>query len=176
MTELLAAGGVEAWKGEITVVSFRALPMDFKASWNGSTEDGWATLTSASFLIVVGAFLKLGSFGLGFGAEKKEESDLASFTAVTEGFVSFFTLVAGRAEEIDATAGFFVGGPAFDGGSESFRFFDLPSTHQNKNTTTVIRSDMTHPQLFLHHLYWRIHLWTVGAFVAIYVRGSMPYP
>lgn len=63
---------------------FRAF-IDLSASWNGSIEDGCAILRSGSFFTggATGAFLKLGNFGFGFGAEKKDESDFASFTAVT---------------------------------------------------------------------------------------------
>ena len=66
-----------------------------------------------------GAFLKLGSLGFGFGAEKNDESDLASFTAVTTGFASFFT--AGR-EEAGVRANFLMGKTPLGGGSLNFRF------------------------------------------------------
>ena len=71
-----------------------------------------------------GAFLKLGNFGFGFGAEKNDESDFASLTVVvtTLGFTcATFEVVAVFAA---ATDGFFGGGAAFDElSSESFRFF-----------------------------------------------------
>jgi hypothetical protein len=55
-----------------------------------------------------GAFLKFGNFGLGLGAEKNDESDLASLTAVTRGFTSFFT--KGFADATGAaTAAFLLG-------------------------------------------------------------------
>lgn len=78
--------------------------------------------------MAAGAFLNVGSFGFGLGAEKKEESDLASFTEVTTAFDSFFT-----AGDLDgaggATAIFFAGGAVFVGcGSFSFRFLLLVST------------------------------------------------
>jgi hypothetical protein len=80
-------------------------------------------LVTVSFLTVgAGAFLKVGSFGFGLGAEKNEESDLASFTAVTTAFGSFFT-AGGLDSAGGATAIFFAGGAVFAGsGSLSFRF------------------------------------------------------
>jgi hypothetical protein len=73
-----------------------------------------------------GAFLKLGSFGFGLGAEKKDESDFASFTAGTAGFTSFLTI--GLDDDAEPTAGFFDGGGAFEGGgSLGFRFLPLES-------------------------------------------------
>jgi hypothetical protein len=85
-------------------------------------EDGWAILTTASFTVGTGAFLKVGSFGFGLGAEKNEESDLASFTEVTTVLGSFFTATAFEGAD-GATATFFVGGAVFEGvGSLSFRF------------------------------------------------------
>lgn len=71
--------------------------------------------------------MNVGSFGFGLGAEKKEESDLASFTEVTTGFGSFLTTV-GLDSVGGATATFFVGGAAFEGGgSLGFRFLLLVS-------------------------------------------------
>ena len=60
----------------------RPFPMDLRASWKGSIEDGCAMLGSVGsfFTSGKGAFLNVGNLGLGFGAEKKDESDLASFT------------------------------------------------------------------------------------------------
>lgn len=119
-TLVTGRGGVDA-KGD----SFRAFPIDLSASWNGSIDEGCATLGSGSFFTGTGAFLKLGSFGLGFGAEKNEESDLESLTAGMECLVSFFTAVPLDNEE---TAGFLAGGGAFAaGGSLSFRFLALGS-------------------------------------------------
>lgn len=70
-----------------------------------------------------GAFLKLGSFGFGFGVEKKDASVFASFTAVTT-LVSFLTVVMLGLLE-DAIATFFTGGNDFVPLSLSFRFFVL---------------------------------------------------
>jgi len=87
-------------------------------------DEGCATLGSGSFFTGTGAFLKLGSFGLGFGAEKNDESDLESLTAGVECLVSFFTTVPLDVE----TAVFLAGGGAFAaGGSLSFRFLALGS-------------------------------------------------
>jgi hypothetical protein len=99
-----------------------------RTSWNGSIEDGWAIfVTGSRFIAGVGAFLNVGSFGFGLGAEKNEESDLASFTEVTTAFGSFFTI-----EDFDRTGGataiFFGGGADFMGcDSFSFRFLLLVS-------------------------------------------------
>lgn len=78
------------------------------------------------------AFLKLGSFGLGLGAEKKEESVFDSLSEAlfveveVDDFGSFLTadLVDDdeAAEEEDAMACFFAGGPDFDASGSDFRF------------------------------------------------------
>lgn len=110
-------GGVDA-AGE----SRFAFAIDLRASWNGSIEDGCAMLADSFLATGGGAFLKLGSFGLGFGAEKNEESDFASLTDVIAGFASFFKVAGLDVAEV-ATAGFFAGGATFDeGGSVGFRF------------------------------------------------------
>jgi hypothetical protein len=120
----VGGGGVDT-----TGDSFRALAIDLRASWNGSIEDGWDIFGSGSFFVGgrVGAFLKLGSFGFGFGAEKNDESDFASFTEVTNGLISFFTTGLVVVVDDDATAGFFEGGAVFGGGSLGFRFFPFGS-------------------------------------------------
>jgi hypothetical protein len=99
-------------------------------------EEGCATFGSGSFLIRgTGAFLKLGSFGLGLGAEKKEESDFASLTAVTIGLASFLTMGL-DVDAIAETATFLAGGSAFGGGSLSLRFllFKSPNLHHRRYT------------------------------------------
>lgn len=106
--------------------------MNLRASWNGSIADGWATFGSGSFLTEIGAggaFLKLGSFGFGLGAEKNDVSSFASLTAGATGLVSFFT-TTGFEEEGVPTAGF-LGGGAFLTGRDSlgFRFFAFKSIH-----------------------------------------------
>lgn len=124
-------GGVDT-----TGESLRAF-IDLSASWKGSIDDGCAVFVAfvpGSLLALVaeaggagGAFLKLGSFGFGFGAEKNEKSDLASLTAVGKtGFDSFF-IITGLDEDAMPTAGFFIGGGTFDGASLSFRFLGLTS-------------------------------------------------
>jgi len=131
-----ATGGVAAAVGggvETTGDSFRAFAIDLRASWKGSIADGCAMLTSGSDLTTaVGAFLKLGSFGFGFGAEKKDESDLASLTAArTTGLGSFFT--AGLDDDVGvARAAFLTGGGAFRGGSFNFRFLLFESGESQK--------------------------------------------
>lgn len=135
---VLAAGGGVGVAGD----SFRALPIDLSASWKGSIDEGWATLGSGSFFTGAGAFLKLGSFGFGFGAEKKEESDLKSLDAGTVGLVSFFTtVVLAVGADGEETATFFVGGGALAaGGSFSFRFFTLLSSVELFSTCFVAAS------------------------------------
>jgi hypothetical protein len=95
-------------------------------------------LGSGSFLTGAGgagAFLKLGSLGFGLGAEKNDESDLASFTAVTAGLTSFFTM--GFDDDAKPTAGFLDGGGVLEGGgSLSFRFLPLGS-NQNISTSHI---------------------------------------
>lgn len=126
----LTGGGVET-DGE----SLRALPSDFNTSWNGSIDDGWAILSSDSFFTATGAgaFLKLGSFGLGLGAEKNEESDLASLTAgATAVFAASFFFGTGFVEEDVPRAGFFVGTGTLGGTSTSLRFLDLASEKRER--------------------------------------------
>jgi hypothetical protein len=136
--ELTGTGGGVNTTGD----SLRAF-MDLSTSWKGSIDDGCAVFVvePGSRLMLAeavagagGAFLKLGSLGFGFGAEKNDESDLASLTAA--GFVSFFT-TTGFDEDAVPTAGFFVGGGGLDGASLSFRFFGLKST---KDTPKLERS------------------------------------
>jgi hypothetical protein len=119
---------------------FRALAMSFKASWNASVDEGWATFAGVSFLIEMdavgplGAFLKLGNFGFCLGAEKNDESDFESFTVapaapvVAESLPSFLTTTEGRDVDAGDTALFFVGGPALDEASGNLRFFGFAST------------------------------------------------
>lgn len=125
--DVLAAtgGGVD-----VTGDSLRAFAIDLRASWNGSIDDGWATLADSLFTVGTGAFLKLGSFGFGLGAEKKDESDFASLTEVTTCFASF--LMSGTfIGSGGATANFLDGGAVFDEGtSPSFRFLLFASTVQ----------------------------------------------
>jgi hypothetical protein len=66
--------------------------------------------------------LKLGSFGLGFGVEKNDESDFASLTAPAFVVVVVDFTVAG------VTAVFFAGGPGFGGGSDDFLFLVFVSS------------------------------------------------
>lgn len=76
-----------------------------------------------------GAFLKLGSFGLGLGAEKNDVSSFASLTAGAKDLVSFLT-TTGFEEEVVPTAGFLGGGALLAGrGSLDFRFFAFKSIH-----------------------------------------------
>lgn len=103
-------------------------------SWNGSTDDGCATFSSFLTCAGAGAFLKLGNFGLGFGAEKNDESDLASLTAVAavaDFGLSLASLTATTGLVVVvvlATANFFCGGRGLVfGGSLGFRFFDFVS-------------------------------------------------
>jgi hypothetical protein len=172
----VAAGGVsEAGGGvETTGEPLRAFAINLRASWKGSREEGCATLTSGSgFTGTIGAFLKLGSFGLGFGAEKNDESDLASFTAVTTGFVSFFA--TGREDE-ELTAIFLIGGGGLVGGSLSFRFLPFESLNRSiSGQISAKRIDVTHPLSNSGRSSLSLHLdWRPSA--AIYVRHWMPYP
>lgn len=132
----MVGGGVEIM-GE----SFRPLPIDLSASWKGSIDDGWATFVVSRLAGGAGgAFLKLGSFGFGLGAEKKDESDFASFTAVAVGFASFFTAI-GLEEDALPRAGFFNGGgPLESGGSFNFRFFSLVSIIQKVRVASLRES------------------------------------
>lgn len=119
------AGGGVAVAGE----SLRPFAIDLSASSNGFIEEGCAMFGSGSFLTGAGgAFLKLGNFGLGFGAEKKEESDFASFTSLTTFLASFFT-TTGFPDEGPAvdSAVFFIGGAVFDDEASAFRFLPFVS-------------------------------------------------
>ena len=75
--------------------------------------------------------MKLGSFGLGFGAEKNDESDFASLTAL-----AFVTVVVNFVV-VDTTAVFLVGGPGFGGGSDGFLFFVFVSTTRHRVSHVV---------------------------------------
>ena len=73
------------------------------------------------------AFLKLGSGRFGFGAEKKDESDLAVAGSLTAPLPSFLTRSADLLDD-SATASFFVGTAlVLAPESSAFRFFDLVS-------------------------------------------------
>ena len=72
--------------------------------------------------------MKLGSFGLGFGVEKNDESDFASLTAPAFVVVVEILTVAG------VTAVFFAGGPGFEGGSDDFLFFVFGSGTSDNQT------------------------------------------
>ena len=96
--KLSATDAVELadWGGGVDTAgdSFRATFIDLSASLKGSKFDGCAT--ASSFFVdngTGGAFLKEGNFCFDFGAEKKDESALASFTdaAAVTGLTSFFT-------------------------------------------------------------------------------------
>ena len=107
--------------------SFRTLAIDFRASSKGFNADGWAIFCSGSLRATgVGAFLKLGSFGLGLGAEKKDESVFASFVA--EGFATTFfvaeAFVATLLDDVTTVVRdpFFANGFATGGGSSALRF------------------------------------------------------
>jgi hypothetical protein len=128
---------------------------------------------SGSFLVgaEVGAFLKVGSFGFGLGVEKNDESDFASFTAVT-GLISFFT--TGLVIEVgEATADFFKGGAAFEGGSLDFRFFPFGSIYTSVNASTVKRPDVTHPLVDSTQSVSTVFPQRSGAICARYLK---PYP
>jgi len=123
----VVGGGVAFASGPGTGVGDeRAFVIAARASLKGSTADGWATLGSASFFI--GAFLKLGSFGFGFGAEKNDESDLASLTA-GEGLTGSLLTATGFAgpTAVFDRASFFAGGAVLGVASSSLRFFALES-------------------------------------------------
>ena len=166
-------GGVGVTEGD----SLRALAIDFKASWKGSSEDGCAMFVSGSFFTGTGAFLKLGSFGLGFGAEKNDESDFASLTAP-----AFVAVIVDFV--ICATAVFFVGGPGFGGGSDGFLFFVFASrindyryrvSHVGKMALWTV---VTHPpRIPCRHPFSRRRLssWRMPS-VAIYVPDLKPCP
>ena len=66
--------------------------------------------------------MKLGSFGFGFGAEKNDESDLASLTAPA------FVVIVVVLTVVAVTAVFFAGGAGFGGGSDGFLFFVFESS------------------------------------------------
>ena len=105
-------------------------PYDLSSSSNGLIDDGCATFGSGSFFTGAGGagviFLKLGiSFLVGFGFEKKDESDFASLTT---GFASFLTATAlGVVALGPGTAAFLTGGaPLTDVGS-ALRFLPFGS-------------------------------------------------
>jgi len=73
--------------------------------------------------------LKLGSFGLGFGVEKNDESDFASLTAPA--FVTTIVVLV----VVGVTAVFLAGGPGFGGGSDDFLFFAFESSANDYQTS-----------------------------------------
>lgn len=128
-------GGVAEEGAPITGDPLRPFDIDLRTSWKGSIDDGCATLLLTPFFPVPdlpgrgsGAFLKLGSFGFALGAEKNDESDLASFVGgvlVNSEEASFLTAM-GFVDVAEPTAGFLDSGGALIGAS-SFRFFGLIS-------------------------------------------------
>ena len=115
--------------------------------------------------------MKLGNFGLGFGAEKNDESDRESLTGKDMGFASFFTVTL--KDEAGVTAAFFAGGAALAaGGSLSFRFFSFTSGMKVSAHWSAERSDVTHPQsdCFLPVS------WQFQPTNAISALNSTPYP
>lgn len=115
----LVGGGVDV-AGD-SVRGFR----DFMMSSKGLNDDGCATFESASFLTCTAAFLKSGSFGFGFAAEKKDESVFASLIGcLLEGFLSEVVLV-----EVTTTVLFLTAGAPFGGcgGSSALRFLEVGS-------------------------------------------------
>lgn len=159
--------------------SFRPFPINLSASWNGSIDDGCAMFSSL-FGGGTGAFLKLGSLGLGFGAEKNPESDLASFTAGAAGLTSFLT--RGFKDDGVPTATFLGGGwPLIcTGGSLGFRFFDFGSDRDYDINKIIIfkqRSDMTHLRPYYYHCSLTLLLlYSQRSFAAIVVPRLKPYP
>jgi hypothetical protein len=105
---------------------------------------------SGSFLTTGrGAFLKLGNLGFGFGAEKNDESDLASLTAGMTGFTSFLTTLEDALDTVGAegVVDFFAGGGAFaGGGSFSFRFLFFVSVRDTRQKDITNGLDTLHPQ------------------------------
>lgn len=83
--------------------------------------------------------MKVGSFGLGFGAEKNDESDLASFAA---GAVTFFVTVFGGTR---GTAAFLTGtAEGLLTGASSFRFFVFGSKPtENRALINIQRFKLT---------------------------------
>lgn len=128
--------------------------MDPGASLNGFSNDGCATLGSGSVLTMgCGAFLKAGSFGLGFGAEKKDESDLTSFTSFPTDLPSFFTTVL--EDDAAETASFFVGGIVFETGASALCFLTMGSMGSFEYWDGEWRGT-THPlSLLLGEVYWQ---------------------
>lgn len=118
-------GGGVAVAGE----SLRGLT-DLRISSNGLYDDGCATLGSGSFFTAAeGAFLKSGSLGFGFEAEKNDVSVFASFT---EGFpetILFVVIVVFDDDATVVTEPFFASGAPLliGGGSSALRFLLLTS-------------------------------------------------
>jgi hypothetical protein len=134
----------------VTGESLRPLPIDFSASWNGTIDDGCATLRSGSFLTGARAFLKLGNLAFGFGAEKNEESERTSLTART-GFVSFFMAVGFDAEVVGATAAFLAGGGGFaDVGRNSVNKYGNVVLHM-LTSTRKMSEDRSQPNVSPQH-------------------------
>jgi hypothetical protein len=116
--------------------------------------------------------LKLGSFAFGFGAEKKDESERASLTAIA-GFVSFFTGVGFELDALGAIATFFAGGGAFaDGNSTGLRFLSFESDRWISACPSVQPTDVTHPQVE----YFLPAFGQIRPTGAICVPSSMPCP
>ena len=132
LDDATSGGAVVGGGGAVAGESLRAFAIDFNASSNGLNDDGCATFGSGSFFAGGGgAFLKLGSFGFGFGPEKNEESDFASLTSLTTAFASFLT-ATGFVEVVEVeTAAFFEGGTDFTDALSAFRFLPFASGNES---------------------------------------------
>lgn len=124
-------GGVET-AGDSRFCTF----MDLSASSNGLKLLGCETLLELLELDSslrrrggTAAFLKEGSLALGLGAEKKDESALASFTAGATAALASFLTTTGLVEEEVPTAAFLTGAAALLAVLNSFalRFFESSS-------------------------------------------------
>ena len=90
--------------------------------------------------------MKLGNFGLGFGAEKNDESDRESLTGKDTGFASFTVTLEDNTAGV--MAAFFAGGADLvAGGSFSFLFLSFASRMKISAHRPSKQSDVTHPQL-----------------------------
>lgn len=130
--------------------------MDLRASWNGSKLEGCETLLFAfavgsSFFTVAraGAFLNEGSFALDLGAEKNDESALASFTETASAFASFLTTI-GFVDAVVPTAAFLVGAAGFVLESAAFRFF--VSAYYKKKSKIINRCNIDRTDPLLDYL------------------------
>lgn len=176
--------------GAVAGLAFRAV-RPARASWKGLIALGCATEVSDS-----GFLLKVGSFGFALGAEKNDESDLASFIAGAAGAAATTFFLAGvtlvLADDVDVgavllvdavalpVACFFGAEPLGTVGSSALRFFLLSKKRfkvDQHRTPHFFHNDVTYPGPLSHPCpNWCCHSCRLRPACASSPRSLMPCP